>query len=59
MEKRVALLKEFPRGYEVAYLNAIDDPVQLAALDGTESPTFAMMDPVDVWLNRDDTTMMA
>ncbi|WP_411851215.1 DNA repair protein [Stenotrophomonas sp. LGBM10] len=59
IEKRVALLKEFPRGYEVAYLNSIDDPVQLAALDGSESPTFAMMDPVDVWLNRDDTTMMA
>jgi len=38
---------------------SIDDPVRLAALDGTDSRTFAMMDPPGLWLDRDDQTMIA
>ncbi|KOQ77043.1 MULTISPECIES: hypothetical protein [Stenotrophomonas maltophilia group] len=59
LEKRAKLLNEFPKGYEVAQIMNIDDPVQLAALDGTEAPTFAMMDPPGLWLDRDDQTMLA
>ncbi|WP_447594077.1 DNA repair protein [Stenotrophomonas rhizophila] len=59
LEKRVTLMKEFPRGYSVAQLMSIEDPMQLAALDGVESPTFAMMDPPGLWLDRDSETMMA
>lgn len=59
LEKRVALMNEFPRGYSVAQLMSINDPVQLAALDGMESPTFAKMDPPELWLDRDSKTMMA
>lgn len=59
LEKRSKLLSEFPKGYEVAQIMSIDDPVQLAALDGTESPTFAMMDPPGLWLDWDDQTMLA
>ncbi len=59
LEKRSKLLNEFPKGYEVAQIMSIDDPVQLAALDGAEAPTFAMMDPPDLWLDRDDQTMLA
>lgn len=59
LEKRSKLLNEFPKGYEVAQFMSIDDPVRLDALDGTDSPTFAMMDPPSLWLDRDDQTMLA
>ncbi len=59
LEKRSKLFNEFPKGYGFAQILSIDDPVQLAALDGTESPAFAMMAPPGLRLNRDDQTMLA
>lgn len=45
LEKRSKPLQKFPKGYDVVQIMNIDDPVQLAVLDGAEALTFAMMDP--------------
>ncbi len=59
LEKRLTLMKELPRGYSVAQLMFIKDPMQLAALDGVESHEFAMMDRPGLWLERNSEAMMA